>query len=231
MKVYYRLSTASAGGVKHKIKNATKTNCLTNCISVFGVDNITVIGDNLSTELKMWVEDNNLRLVEVKNGSGAATFRSALDIIYNECDDSELVYLLEDDFLHKNGSPALLTECLQAVDCYATLYDHPDKYMEPNIGGNPAVQDGGEVTRVITTDSKHWKITNSTVMSFAASVSRLKQDRDILYKYSQGRLTDSYGMFTELSQKYGIPVMSCIPGHSTHCEQAWLTPFTEWEKI
>ena len=45
IKVYYRLSNLEAGISKKKIKNATKQNCLTNCIKEFGKDNIIILGD------------------------------------------------------------------------------------------------------------------------------------------------------------------------------------------
>ena len=43
IKVYYRLSNASAGVSKHKIKNATKKYCLENCIKEFGDKNIVIV--------------------------------------------------------------------------------------------------------------------------------------------------------------------------------------------
>jgi hypothetical protein len=68
-------------------------------------------------------------------------------------------------------------------------------------------------------------------MSFAARVRRLKDDIELLDKYSSERITDSFRFFTELSQTKGIPVLSSIPGYSTHCESAWLSPLTNWNKI
>jgi len=230
-KVYYRLSNQQAGIDKKKIKNANKKKCLENCISVFGRENITVIGDNLNHEHIEWLRDLDIRFLEVSNGNGSATFRNALDMAIEENEDNDIVYLLEDDFLHKEGSKKLLTEALNELNCYATLYDHPDKYLNRDRGGNQFIEQGGEVTRVIKTETIHWKITNSTVMSFAARVSRLKLDKELLEKHSRNRITDSFSLFTELSQTKGIPVLSSIPGFSTHCETAWLSPFTNWEEI
>ena len=104
MKVYYRLSNLEASIPKKKIKNATKEHCLTNCIMEFGKDNITIVGDRLNDETKNYVNSLDLRLVEVDNGTGAGTFRDALNLAIEENDDDTMVYLLEDDFLHKPGS-------------------------------------------------------------------------------------------------------------------------------
>ena len=231
LKVYYRLSNQEAGVSKIKMHGATKEHCLKNAIDVFGVDNITVIGDRLNDETRRNVELLGVRLVLVNNGNGAGTFRDALDIAIKENDDDTMVYLLEDDFLHLPQSSNKLVEVLERYDCYATLYDHPDKYIDASSGGNPFIEGGGEDTKLFKTPSSHWKITNSTVMSFAARVNRLKQDYDSLMKHSDGQITDSFKFFCELRSTKGIPVVSSIPGYSTHCETAWLSPLTNWEKV
>jgi hypothetical protein len=231
IKVYYRLSNLEAGTPKNKIPNATKKHCLENCIKEFGVKNITILGDRLNNKTKELVNTLNLRLIEVDNGNGSGTFRDALDLAIKENNDDEIIYLLEDDFLHKPNSKQIIEEGVRTYDGYITGYDHPDKYLNKEFGGNAFIESGGEVTRVLKTNLTHWKITNSTVMSFATTCKRLKQDKELLYKWSSNRITDSFNFFLELSQKHGIPCLSSIPGVSTHCELAWLSPLTNWEKI
>ena len=231
MKVYYRLSNLEAGISKKKIPNATKKHCLENCIKEFGDKNIVIVGDRLNKETKDYVNSLNLRLVEVDNGSGAGTFRDALDLAIKENTGDDYVYLLEDDFLHLPGSAKLLKEGVDRFGMYTTLYDHPDKYLNADKGGNPQIQMNSEVTRLAKTDSVHWKLTNSTVMSFATRVDRLKDDYELLKKYSNGRITDSYGFFSELIQTKQLGVVSSVPGYSTHCEAAWLTPLVNWEEV
>ena len=231
IKVYYRLSNFEAGISKKKIPNATKKHCLENCINVFGKDNITVIGDTLNKETKKFVLDKELKLIEVENGTGSGTFRDALDQAIADNNSGEMVYLLEDDFLHLPHSDRYLQEAITRAPLYVTLYDHPDKYINAKDGGNPQIEQQGEVTRLIKTDSVHWKLTNSTVMSFACRVERLIEDYDLLMKYSSNNITDSYGLFTELGQTKQIGVLSSVPGFSTHCESAWLSPLTNWNVI
>ncbi len=231
IKAYYRLSNLEAGISKKKIPNATKKYCLENCIKEFGLENITILGDRLNQETLDYVNSLNIRLIQVDNGTGSGTFRDALNLAIKENNDDDLIYLLEDDFLHKPNSKNLLIEGLSNYDAYVTLYDHPDKYINKENGGNPFIQQGGEVTRLFKTKSIHWKITNSTVMSFAARVSRLKADYDLIIKHSSANITDSFSFFTELSQTKGIPVISSIPGFSTHCEALWLSPLTDWKLV
>lgn len=230
MKIYYRLSPNSAGVGKEKIKNATKQHCLQNTVNVFGKDNVTVIGDNLNEELQLFVKELDVRYFPVSFGNGSETFRHCVDLAIAENDDNEIVYLLEDDFLHLPESPTLIEEALGIMDAYVTLYDHPDKYIDADKGGNPQIYGGGEVTKLVMTKSSHWKITNSTVMSWACKVKQLRQDYDFHMKYSQKKVTDSYGLFTELRMN-NIAVISSVPGRSTHCETKWLSPLTDWENV
>lgn len=231
MKVYYRLSNQNAGGHKNKLPHATKKHCLTNTVSVFGKENVVVIGDNLNQETIEMVNSMRVRLVQVSNGNGSGTFRDALDLALKENSGNDIIYLLEDDFLHKPEAKSIIEEGVKSYDGYVTGYDHPDKYIDKTLGGNPFIESGGEVTRLVRTRSSHWKITNSTVMSFAATYNRLKADKDLLYKHSSNRITDSFALFLELSQQHGTPCMSSVPGVTTHTEAAWLSPLTDWSKV
>lgn len=231
MKIYYRLSNKNAGGEKNKLIHATKEYCLKNTIDVFGKDNITVVGDKLNDKTRQIVTSHKIRLVEVDNGSGAGTFRDALKLAVEENKDNDIVYLLEDDFLHLKKAKELIEEGVKTFNCYITGYDHPDKYLDRRFGGNPSIEHGGEITRLVKSQTSHWKITNSTVMSFAATTRRLRKDLDLLYKFSSNSITDSYGFFTSLSGEKGVGCLSSVPGVSTHTEIKWLSPFINWNVI
>jgi hypothetical protein len=116
------------------------------------------------------------------------------------------------------------------VIVFVSLYDHPDKYLPPSKGGNPYCEGGAEDTRVYKTDSVHWKITNSTTMTFAAKVSTLKENENILRKHTSGTHPNDFQMFLELRANNKLLITS-IPGYSTHGETAWLSPLTDWSKI
>jgi len=231
IKVYYRLSNKSAGRKKNKLIHASKEHCLVNAISTFGIDNITVIGDSLNSDTRNMVFTHKVKFKEVDNGNGSDTFRDALNLALDENSDNDVVYLLEDDFLHLSKAKLVIEEGVKTFNSYITGYDHPDKYINRDLGGNPFIQDGGEVTRLVKSENSHWKITNSTVMSFAAKVKRLREDRELLYNFSANQVTDSFGFFTTLSKDKGIGCLSCVPGVSTHVETKWLSPFVNWSKI
>lgn len=226
MKIIYRIS--DAGYSKVKPEYISNENCLKNFVSVFGNQNLHIIADNCSEDtLKMitkYVHPNRIEIVSV--GHGAGTFNLALDMALG-FDDETIVYFVENDYLHKPGSDKVLVEGLQIGYNYVALYDHPDKYMN---GANPFVEDGGEVTRVMLSESCHWKITNSTTMTFAAQVKTLKEDESILREYTKGSYPRDFEMFLALREKqHGL--ITSIPGYSTHGETAWLSPLTDWSAL
>jgi glycosyltransferase involved in cell wall biosynthesis len=228
MKIIYRISDTGYNKIKPDYINNEA--CLKNFCNVFfdHIYDILVIADNCSddtiTMIKKYIDPVNIRKVSV--GHGAGTFNLALDEALRY-DDEVIVYFVENDYLHKQRSPRILVEGLQLGYGYVSLYDHPDKYMN---GANPFVEDGGEVTRVMLTDSCHWKLTNSTTMTFASTVGTLREDESVLREFTKGTYPRDFEMFLALREKQK-GLLTSIPGYSTHGETAWLTPFTDWSKI
>lgn len=228
MKIIYRISDAGYNKVKPSYIDNEK--CLRNAVEIFKDAEWTIIADNCSPETLTMVEDItdcNIEIVSV--GHGAGTFNLALDRAL-EYKDDEIVYFIENDYLHKPGSYKALKEGLDLGAAFASLYDHPDKYLDPKKGGNPYCEGGAEDTRVYLTDSCHWKITNSTTMTFAAKVSTLKRTEEVLRKHTSTTHPNDFHMFLDLRQK-GELLITSIPGYSTHGETAWLAPLTDWSKV
>ena len=227
MKIIYRISDAGYNKVKPEYIN--NENCLKNFVNVFGNQNLEIIADNCSGEtlrmIRKYVHSNKIN--EVSIGHGAGTFNLALDKAL-EYDDETIVYFVENDYLHKPGSDKVLVEGLQLGYSYVSLYDHPDKYIN---GANPFVEDGGEVTRLMLTNSCHWKLTNSTTMTFAATVGTLKADEAILREFTSGTHPNDFQMFLALRNEKQHGLITPVPGYSTHGETAWLTPLVDWSKI
>ncbi len=237
IQVLYRIS--DGGNVKTKLPVATKQNCLENCISVFGRENIRVFADNCRESTIQMLENMGLRFETISLGN-AMSWRHVADFAIRSFRPSEIVYLLEDDYLHKPGSARALTEALGIAD-YATLYDHPDKYIGAEQGGpNPYVVQGAEQSRVWLTPSCHWKQTNSTTMTFAAKVKTLSEDRDIWWEFTSRGFPNDFGAFQRLqglgsweNSLFGKNrvLISALPGLSTHAETAWLSPLSDWDQI
>lgn len=232
MKLYYRVSNNSND--KLKVPNITKESCLTNALTHFQpyVDEFFIVADNVTDVelLNFLLEiDNKYNNVIVEYtslgnaGSFWFLFQKALTL-----DDAEEVYFLEDDYIHKKNSFTVLSEGLKRAD-YVTLYDHLDMYTNHSDGGdNPFIENGGEVTRVILTPSSHFKLTISTTLTFASTVSVLKDDFEIWNHFTGGIHVSDFHAFVALKQK-GKSLITCIPGLSTHACIGYLSPLTDWE--
>lgn len=229
MKVIYRISETGYNKVKPNYINNKK--CFENAVNVFGGHPILVICDNTKKETDDMIDVyNNCIIHKCSVGHGAGTFNLALNEALKWSDD-EIVYFLENDYIHKAGSDLLIEEAFSIGADYVTLYDHPDKYIPANRGGNPLVDvDGGELTKVFLSKSSHWKLTNSTTMTFAAKVKTLREDESVLRKWTNTKHPHDMNMFLELREN-GRTLLSSIPGYSTHGETAWLSPLTDWSKI
>tara|TARA_R110002012_G_scaffold109099_2_gene252665 strand:- start:641 stop:1330 length:690 start_codon:yes stop_codon:yes gene_type:complete len=229
MKIIYRIS--DAGYKKEKPEYIDNEKCLANATKVFKDAEWSIIADNVSKETSGMIEKYKSKdhIRYASEGNGAATFNLALDeaLTYN---DDDIVYFIENDYLHKPNSKKILEEGIKLGASFVALYDHPDKYLDPSKGGNPYCEGGGEDTRVYLTDSCHWKITNSTTMTFAAKVSTLKRVEPILRKHTSTTHPNDFHMFLELREQ-GELLITPLPGYATHGETKWLSPLTDWSKV
>ena len=234
MKIIYRIS--EGGYPKEKPEYITKINCLKNALKHFKQEDFLLIMDNVSDNLKSEIEKvygGKAHLVQV--GHGAGTFNIALDHAIGKTGilnvtDNEIIYFLEDDYLHKEGSQKIIEDGFELGMDYVTLYDHPDKYLNPIEGGNPYCEGRAEFTRVYLGNNSHFKLTNSSTMTFAAKVKTLKEDEGVMRSWTNGTHPHDFQMFQEINKK-GRRLVSPLPGYSTHGETRWLTPLTNWENI
>lgn len=243
LKIYYRISDNSL--VKERFGD--KKRCLENFLRTFAPapDEVVVIADRcqeptLQMIQDLFAESHGSRsgkgaqlpsewLVRTDIGHGSGSFRKAAEMAMT-LPDSEMVYFLEDDYLHLPGARQLIVEGLQFVAPYVTLYDHPDKYVNASQGGNPLIEGGGEVTRVLRTPLSHWKHSNSTTMTFATTVGVLRKDMPVWNFYTRDPYPDDFRAFLDLNRR-GRRVGVSIPGRSTHCDPKWPTPGVDWDKV
>jgi len=238
MKIIYRISDTGYNKVKPDyINNET---CLKNFMNMFSNQNLYIIADNCSKEtmnmITKYVHPNKITTVSV--GHGAGTFNLALDMAL-KWEDDEIVYFVENDYVHLPNSAQILEEGFKLGAPYMTLYLHPDKFMTPLQGGNPEVDnDGGYTTKIFRGETQLFGMFNSTTMTFAAKVKTLKEDESILRKYTSGKHPDDFKMFLELRDN-GKALLCPLNTFSTHGETQWLAPLykvkqenlvEEWKK-
>lgn len=225
IKIYYRLS--DKGRRDHKPDYITVQNCLRNFCKHFGTQDIVVIADNIEEDtfdfIRSLISPTNIIRTRLGNSK---SFCFALKKAIEDNGDDTIIYLVEDDYLHAPGSRKILGEGFQKGD-YVSLYDHPDKYMANSP--NPHVKDGGEETKVFVTDSIHWKMTNSTTMTFASRVRTLKEDYHTIIKYCASATPLDFLMFRELLTQQKRRLVTCIPAKSTHGQRPWMSPLVQFE--
>jgi hypothetical protein len=237
LKIVYRISEPGPWNpsfIKIKPTYIDNKTCFLNAIKAFPVSKYQwhVIADSVSESTKNLLESNVpnecIEYVDFKRGAGYP-FMKMLDIAIATYENSDIVYFVENDYIHRQGSDKVILEGINLGADYVTLYDHPDKYMNPEDGGNPYIEDRAEITKVYLSESCHWKLTNSTTGTFSATVRVLKRDYETIKKYANNVHWLDFQMFTELLQQ-GASLISPLPAYSTHGEVAWLAPLINWEE-
>jgi hypothetical protein len=232
LKIVYRISETGYNKIKPTYIN--NENCLRNACKVFPPTKYQweiiadSVGDTTKTMIESIANPAIINYVQIKRGPGYP-FMIMIDKIIQNDNDSDIIYFLENDYVHRIESDKVIIEGINMGADYVTLYDHPDKYMNADEGGNPYIEDRGEISRVYLSNTCHWKLTNSTTGTFASTVRVLKRDYEIIKKYANNDSWSDFYMFTELLNA-GSTLISPIPSYSTHGESKWLSPLVNWEK-
>lgn len=191
----------------------SKRDCWNSFYNQFSSEKIIVVCDNCEKESIDYFKSFKLDVLETNLGNSAGgifTYEYALENF-----PDEKYYFCEDDYIHKgNDLPELIQEVLKYTD-YCSLYDHGDKYKNYNAKPNPLLRSLGEATELFRTSLSHWKLTNSTTMTFATKYSVLEKDIDIFKKFTTINIPRDFEMFIELNKK-GRSLATPIPSKSTH---------------
>lgn len=156
----------------------------------------------------------------IQAGSDASSFYQTLDYIKNQkIKDADLIYVLENDYLHIKNWPHALQELVSSnIDFdYLSLYDHKDKYFLPMYEN---------LESKIYFSGHHWRTTPSTCGTFLTRFSTLIDDLEVIKK-SGG---DFY-FFKALREQKQRVLITPIPGLSTHCMNDYLSPGIDWASI
>lgn len=226
MKIFYRTTSNTAG--KYRPDWFSYDACYKNLLSVVGKDDELIVffdGDPGERDYS----DADV-LVTIEGGSETKSFTKLLDYIKDKnYNDDELIYIVEDDYLHRKGGLEAMKECFEKTNVdYVTLYDHADKYF-PNYYDRFAV---GFKIMLFHTDTCHWRTTPSTTNTFATRYKTLVEDIDVHKEYSPETLKTSrdHEKFFALWQK-GRSLVSPIPGFSTHVENMLMSPCIDWASL
>ena len=170
-------------------------------------------------------EDN---ITEFNGGTDAKSLLFCLRFIEKQqLDPEDIVYIVEDDYLHLKGWDQILQEAFDTFNVdYITLYDHPDKYFLPMYD---TLQ-----SKILHTNNTHWRTTPSTCNTYAGKWKTFIKHWDEFHiKYCLPEYTHDGYDHTKLTQLWnsGSNLISSIPGYSTHCELPFISPIIDWSKI
>lgn len=169
---------------------------------------------------------NKFNLFQKKGGNDGVSFLNMIEYVNTlTFDDNDIIYFLEDDYFHNIGWTNILREGFEsiAVD-YITLYDHNDKYWYPMYEQL--------MSKVLCTKNAHWKSIPNTTNTYACLAKTFKRDYHIhkMYCDLNKGYTRDFDKFNHLTNE-GKPLISSIPGYSTHCEMEYMSPVIDWETV
>lgn len=233
IEIFVRHCNYSANSVgKQRPEWFSREKCWQNLLNTFNSDlaNITVVFDGEVNQdhflYKPLQRGVDWGIVNYDGGNDAKSFLNLLNYVKSlNLNDETIIYLLEDDYLHKPNFCELLLELWEYMDVdYATLYDHSDKYWLPMYIGLQS--------SIYTSASCHWRTTPSTTNTYACKAKTLIRDFEIHSRFCnlEKGYTEDHAKFTCLWQN-GSNLVSPIPGWSTHVETQYLSPCVDWSKI
>jgi hypothetical protein len=173
-----------------------------------------------------FLNNKDVNKISKKGGNDAQSFLNLLNyVVEQNYEDDDIIYFLEDDYLHRQGWVDVLLEGFEYIGAdYYTLYDHPDKYW-PGIWEK--LPPG-----ILVTPSSHWRVATSTTNTYACKFATLKKHLSIHVQYCdlEEKWTKDHDKFTHL-WNIGSNLVSSLPGYSTHVETGMLSPIINWEEI
>jgi glycosyltransferase involved in cell wall biosynthesis len=196
--------------------------CYRNLLETFDSEraNLTFIYDAAKGTDHFLKNELKWPVVQIQEGSEAAAFLRLLDHLESlNLHPETIVYLVEDDYLHREGWLDVLIEGLELAD-YATLYDHKDKYFEPMYKALKS--------KIFLSASTHWRTIPSTTQTFAARWKTLKRDLSTHRRFSRKvKISEDHKKFTLLTKR-GATLISPMPGWATHAEPEFASPLVNW---
>jgi len=181
--------------------------------------NVVMDGKIENNWIKKYKEFYNL--YEFEGGNIEIITKTIYKIIKEyKCDNNDLIYILENDYLHINGWDEKLIELYKTFNGlnYISLYDHNDKYFLP--------QYEDLTSKIITTNSHHWRTTPSTCGSYIVPKYVFDDDYEI-----QTTIIGDHNKHLYLNQYKERFILTPTPGLNTHCMEGLMSPTINWEII
>jgi hypothetical protein len=196
-------------------------NNLLNTIKGKNVDLHLIMDGDVDTNFVKNYKDNYiLHLIDAK--SDQISFWETWKIVkQTSIDEKDLIYFLENDYLHMDNWVEEITKLFQTYPYglnYVSLYDHNDKYFLPMYDDL--------VSKIYTTETRHWRTTPSTCGSFIIPKYIFEEDYN-----DHTSISGDHNKFLHLNKLKDRFILTPIPGLSTHCMESLLSPTIDWKQI
>ena len=108
-KILYRISSQGNPLGRTELSNTelagiTRQDCFNNLVKVFGTVNLIVIADNANDDVISFLKSKGIDDIERTNLGNTNSFRYILHKAISEFDDNDIIYFLEDDYVHNYGA-------------------------------------------------------------------------------------------------------------------------------
>ncbi|NMH28387.1 hypothetical protein [Flavobacterium silvaticum] len=213
---------------------------------------ITVLGDNLSAEMKEFFLKFDVELIEGVFGNDAS-IRETIKIA-ERFNDQEWVYFCEDDYLHKPETFEQIVNLIQVKDSIIpariqfkqllrkrelTLFSMNRYFTKPNLVIHPCDypdryhQKYAAKNFIFHTQKGHWRQISDMTFTFLIEVHEVKKHKKTLIKASH-RANDRYLSKTLFGKSVFINTLlgvSPMPSLSTHMHIETMSPLVNWEQL
>lgn len=220
--LFYRHFNISGNDSKGRPSWFDFEKCFINLLSTIENENVdlhVVMDGNVESNFINKYKDK-FTTHHIKAGNDQSSFFQTWQIAKEtEIGDKDLIYFLENDYLHINGWVNKIEELFSTYNLphYVSLYDHKDKYFP--IYDNL-------VSKILITETHHWRTTPSTCGSFIINKKMFDEDYDI-----HTTIVGDHNKFLYLNKERQRMVITPIPGLSTHCMEGLLSPTINWNQI
>ena len=225
MKIHIFYRHYDIGGTDHRGRPSwfDFEKCFTNLLETITNKNIelhvVMDGDPNTNFIGKYKDQYTLH--QIKAGGDQSSFFQTWEIAKSiPMEQTDLVYFIENDYLHLQGWDKKVTELFETYKLlhYVSLYDHNDKYFLPMYEDL--------VSKIFTTETHHWRTTPSTCGSFIITKQLFDLDYDI-----NTSIVGDHNKFLQLAEERNRMVITPTPGLSTHCMEGLMSPTINWKDI
>ena len=218
MNFLYRMHEGFGRGTS--VEGFDSIKCLRNFLScIDDKDKLIIFIDNSSDEFCEAIKDIHPNIIRINLGN-CKSFLFAVNYSINHFNNHEIVYFIENDYLHMSNIEQYLEDGFNTGAKFVSLYDHPTVYNDiefPNLKSN-----------IFLGKKTYWRTTPYTCMTFATTVERLRLHQDLIFQACVQQVTPlDVSLFTNIRQT-GDVLVSSMPGRATHLEKSYLSPFVDW---